>query len=494
MIPPLFALFAWPVIAVAFFRKLTLPVAVAVTIVGGYLLLPTRFYVNLPLLPTLDKHSIPAIAAITLALAFAARGRGLQGLLPRSVLPLALIAILIGSSLLTVLTNGDVIRIGGTTLPGMRVYDGFSAMLGAGIAILPLLVARKFLGEQAGQRVLLTVLAFGALAYSALILIELRMSPQMNNWVYGFFPHGWSQHVRASGYRPLVFLQHGLRLSIFLAAATLAAAALSRSAAADRAKLLALAGWLLLMVFASKSLGALLITLVLLPVVLFLGVRMQMLIAAILGVIILAYPMARASGLIPVERLQAAIAEYSPDRAASFGTRLENEEALLDKAAQRPLFGWGGWGRSRILDERGNDVTIADGYWIIAFGVGGWARYLSEFGLLVVPIVLLFLRSRKRPVSRETAGLSLIMIANLVDMIPNSSMTPITWLVAGALWGRVECLAADRDDTVPDTDATPTPTRDRPASAGLSPAPDRRKTPYTRQTTLKTRHGGRPAR
>ena len=39
------------------------------------------------------------------------------------------------------------------------------------------------------------------------------------------------------------------------------------------------------------------------------------------------------------------------------------------------------------------------------------------------------------------------MIANLVDNDPDiPAMTPITWLVAGALWGRVECLAPIRDD------------------------------------------------
>ena len=27
---------------------------------------------------------------------------------------------------------------------------------------------------------------------------------------------------------------------------------------------------------------------------------------------------------------------------------------------QRPLFGWGGWGRSRVFNERGDDITIAD--------------------------------------------------------------------------------------------------------------------------------------
>jgi len=35
MLPPLLALLSWPLISVAFFRKLRLPLAILVTIIGG---------------------------------------------------------------------------------------------------------------------------------------------------------------------------------------------------------------------------------------------------------------------------------------------------------------------------------------------------------------------------------------------------------------------------------------------------------------------------
>ena len=39
------------------------------------------------------------------------------------------------------------------------------------------------------------------------------------------------------------------------------------------------------------------------------------------------------------------------DRAESFDFRLDNDNLLIGKAMKRPLFGWGGGGRSRIVYE-----------------------------------------------------------------------------------------------------------------------------------------------
>ena len=112
---------------------------------------------------------------------------------------------------------------------------------------------------------------------------------------------------------------------------------------------------------------------------------------------------------------------------------------MLDKALDRPLFGWGAWGRSRVFDsDSGADITISDGHWVGVLGVGGWVRYLFEFGLLCVPLILLFLRCRQYDIGMESAILALVLAANLIDLIPNSGLTPLTWIIAGALWGRLE--------------------------------------------------------
>ncbi len=55
----------------------------------------------------------------------------------------------------------------------------------------------------------------------------------------------------------------------------------------------------------------------------------------------------------------------SADRANSLRHRLNNEDMLLSRAFESPLFGWGGWGRNRVYDENGKDLTVTDGLWII---------------------------------------------------------------------------------------------------------------------------------
>lgn len=42
----------------------------------------------------------------------------------------------------------------------------------------------------------------GVLWYTIPMLIELRLSPQMNVWVYGFFQHDFIQTVRYGGSLP----------------------------------------------------------------------------------------------------------------------------------------------------------------------------------------------------------------------------------------------------------------------------------------------------
>ena len=72
------------------------------------------------------------------------------------------------------------------------------------------------------------LIVLAGLLYSALIVFEIRMSPQLHKWVYGFFPHTWGQQVRYGGFRPVVFLGHGLWVSMFTVIVIGAAVTLSK--------------------------------------------------------------------------------------------------------------------------------------------------------------------------------------------------------------------------------------------------------------------------
>ena len=113
---------------------------------------------------------------------------------------------------------------------------------------------------------------------------------------------------------------------------------------------------------------------------------------------------------------------------------------------------------------------MSDGTWIIILAQRGWLGFVSFFGLLLVPVLLLRRALKSRPLSNETSVLALMVGANLVYLIPNSALSPIGWLVAGALAGFVQFApsAKTAPDEAEDTDQT-TPARMRPAYTRFGP-------------------------
>ncbi|MEM9005225.1 MAG: hypothetical protein AAGE59_17095, partial [Cyanobacteria bacterium P01_F01_bin.86] len=306
--------------------------------------------------------------------------------------------------------------------------------------ILPFLLGRRFLAEADSQRILLRVLVLACLAYSVLILYEVRMSPQLNVMIYGFFPHSFAQHVRGSGFRPLVFMNHGLWLAIFVAMATLAALALWRDGTprATRPRWLLAGLYLLVVLVLCRSLGALALTLLFAPLLLFAPRKTQLLLAAVVAGIVLIYPTMRGADLVPVDAIYRATERINPARAGSFQTRLINEDRLLAHAQRKPLAGWGSWGRNRVYNEDGRDITTTDGYWIIVVSTFGWLGYIAQFGLLTVPLLMLGLQRNRLDLSFATSGLALILGVGLIDLIPNATISPVLWLMAGSMMGRFQ--------------------------------------------------------
>ena len=454
-------LYAWAVVVVVLFRKLPLQKALIWSIVGGYLFLPSEHFVfyDLPLLPSINKLFIPSVAALVMCLimmrqhanpspgqlagrhVLPALGTVNPGWLPRSKVGRVLTIAFIVGAVMSVLTNGDPIYYpGNLVMPAQRPYDIFSNMLYWGVLFLPMLLGRKFLSDPEGHKLLLWVLCMGGLIYTVPMLYEMRMSPQINNMLYGFFPNGWTQHWRAGGWRPIVFLNHGLLVGIYMAMAVIAAATLTRvSTGGAKLGYAALTIWLLIVLVLSRNLGALTLAIVLTPLVLFTPVRIQLMFAAIVAALVMLYPMLRGADLVPVDQVVAFFEGVDPDRAGSLEFRFHHEKLILDHANERPFFGWSGWSRWRVIDEEtGRDLTVADGFWVITISESGWVGYIARFGLFCLPIILFFLRRKKMGVDAITAGLALAVLANLFDLLPNDSSTPVLFLAVGALLGRLE--------------------------------------------------------
>ncbi len=436
----------WPLVAYGLFTRLDPARALIWTLLAGYLVLPPVASFNLPVVPDLDKYSIPSLAALALAVVLL---KDRIPVLPDNWMGRGFLVMFVVSPFATVLTNPDPVPIVAGDLPGLRIYDSVAAVTNQAIALLPFFLARRYLATPAAMRALMLALIAAGLAYSLPMLLESRLSPQINVWVYGFFQHDFFQTIRFGGYRPVVFLPHGLWVAFFALMCVIAALVVLREGPAPaRPRQLVVALYLLAVLVICKSAGALVYALALAPLLLLAGRRAQVMLAAGLAVVVMIYPMLREAGLIPVDDLVSYAQGISADRAHSLQFRFDNEDALLARAQERPWFGWGGYGRNLILDPvTGQAWTIADGAWIIALGIYGWMGYIVQYGLLSLPLILLAreaLVQHGARLSPYACGLALILAVNMVDMLPNATLIPLTWLMAGALWGYAEALARAR--------------------------------------------------
>lgn len=430
----------WPVVSVILFRKLPIGRAIIAGLLAGYLILPPPpAGFDFPLLPALTKETIPSLVAFILCLVLYRPG---MPILPTNIIARVLAIVFVVSPLGTVLTNLEPVFFGRIGLPGLRLREAVGMMAGQAILIMPFLMARHFLTKPSDQRDLLWALLIGGLAYAPLMLIEVRLSPQLNIWIYGFFQHNFEQMMRGDGFRPIVFLYHGLWVAFFAMTSVLAALALLRSEKANRRlALMAAAVFLFAVLILCKSMASILYAMAFAPMVLLLGARMQIRLAALLAFVALAYPLAKGADLVPDDRMLAFAERIDAERAYSMRFRFDNEAILLERAEQKPLFGWGIWSRHHILDENSGEIrTVTDGRWVLVIGTLGWIGFLAEFGLLALPMVLMWWRTRGgiEAVSPLVGPLILILGINVLDLIPNATITPLTWLIAGAVLGHAE--------------------------------------------------------
>ena len=397
------------------------------------MLLPSALVIDVPVVPPLDKDSITAAATLLLCWIYG-------GNVPRprrSALLYFFAAALVVSPLLSSINNSYELENAGKSIQG---FYPLTALKFAGrniLMLVPMYIGSRFLATDKGRDALLKAVPTALLLYTPAMLFEVRMSPQLHRWVYGYFPHSFAQQIRDGGFRPVVFMSHGLEVALFTTLGLLAAVMLLRK----RDRILRVPAGLVAAYFSGvlvlcKSLGATIYAIVLAPVILLTRPRFWARIALIASLVVCIYPLLRSNGLAPTQLITNAAGAFSADRQASFDTRLNNEEALLAKANQKPLFGGGGGGRNRIFDKwTGQDISVTDGGWIIQYGCYGWAGYLALFGLLTVALwqALRATGSEATAANVTRGGLALLVGMYVIDSIPNSTQLAIIFPMAGAI-------------------------------------------------------------
>ena len=412
------------------FAKLPPYKAAAIALLGSLLFLP------------MDKLPVPIIlydkvtaTGIGIIMAMIARDGERLAEYPWGIMDLPLVLWLL-SGFLASITNGLGAKDG--------VQEAFNAFNIWGV---PFMVGRLYFSRPQAQAWLCGLFFLSGLVYIPFVAFELVMSPQAHRIVYGYMQHDFSQVIRGGGYRPMVFMEHGILLGTFMCMSALVGIWCTWTKVFPKKMWrvgIKMWAWVLLLAgsaVACKS-SAAIGFMVLGAFLLFSAVilRTRILIICLICIPLL-YVTTRTSGTWDGQNLVDFVAEkFSEDRSLSLKFRLDNELILIDKAMERPLFGWGGWGRSRVFDEAtGEDLSTTDGFWIITLGRWGILGLSSVFALLLLPtirfLILFPARRWKEPGVAPGAVLALIPVLFLVDCTLNAMVNPAYILFAGSVAG-----------------------------------------------------------
>lgn len=436
-------LLGWTPIVLIMFMALSPRRAVIVSFIAAWLFLPVPVPDTLIIrgLPELDKMTVTCFAVLLGTLIFD-KDKLLSFRPKRYDIPIIIWCIV---PLFSSLTNTDATIYEHPPIAN-PLYDGLSEVLKQTVTWgLPYLIGRVYFNNLFALRELAVGIFIGGLIYIPLCLFELKMSPQLHFLAYGQHPHpDFRQAMRSGGYRPMVFMAHGLMVSLWMASATLIGAWLYFSGNLKRLSgvPVALLGVpLFLVTVASKSMASLLLMVAGLGALyVATSTRARWPIIALIAVAP-TYMTVRATGLWDGTNLISLITNVAGEsRAQSLELRFHNENQLTARAFEKPFFGWAGWGRARVYDRYGKDISVTDGQWVIAVGQNGLVGLAAFTATLLLPVWLTLkrfpIRHWSHPQVAPAAAMAMVLIIYMVDNLLNAMINPVFMLAAGALAGQ----------------------------------------------------------
>jgi len=451
-IAPLYALFAWIPIGLLFFYRCQLRIAILLTFIAGWAVLPTANFVptdaafpywilsaSLPAAYFVTKATITSLAALLGVMLFDPRG---------------LCRFRISAWDLPMILWCAVPLFSGIANHG--VYDGAlrDGVRGAAYQTLawgvPYLLGRLYFADDVSLRLAAKAFVIAGLCYVPICLVELITGPQFYAHVYGYQPYRWLGAERYMGFRPIGFLEDGNQLGIWMAAATLLAAGLWKHSEVRRVLGLPI-GWAAVTLFVvtvlCQSGGSIILLLCLLPFVLLSRMAFRRGFVVALALIVLCFAGLRLSNVVSLRWM---VDNVRPARAVatflakigrqSFGWRLEQDERHVRTALARPFLGSGRWN----WWENGENRPW--GLWLLAYGMYGGVGLVALEGLQFFPVA----RAAWLPARREGPGyenlpanpdiadpdlrlaLGAVLLLAAIDNLLNSGMIlPVALVIGG---------------------------------------------------------------
>ena len=267
------------------------------------------------------------------------------------------------------------------------------------------------------------------------------MSPQLHRIVYGYMQYEFAQATRYGGYRPMVFMQHGLAVAMWMTTSAMTAFWLWRSKAVN--KIMGIPMWLVCLILLATaawdhSIGAAALMVVGVSVLWLTGYTRSSIWIVLLTLIPPTWMVVRATDYWNGRDLVHFIQQYDKRAAQSLSVRLSSERVLSDRALEHPIYGWTAWhlyeGREETLNR-----GVPDQMWIIAFGKFGLIGLISMTTALLLPVLVLAWRIPVRywqlPGAAPAAALAMLLTLHMCDMLFNAMINPIFILCAGGVTG-----------------------------------------------------------
>jgi hypothetical protein len=438
MVPPLFALIAWIPIGLLAFRRLPVQLAILVNFIGGWALLPAANYVpSVVAFPYwilgtalesnyfITKATVVGFTGILGVFLF---DRASYKRFRLTVWDLAIGMWLI-SPLLSAIANPDNFSEGCRG----EIYQ----LLAWGS---PYLIGRLHFSD--ARSLLLAAKAFviGGLAYIPFCIFEIFRGPRIYAWLYGYQPFQMNAAQRFIGFRPVVLLENGNQLGIWMATTTLIAMWLWRRRAVKcvlEIPILLVAIGLFSVTILCQSTGAIILLLALIPFVFVDPRQLSRTVSIVLVLGVLAFAAFRIANIFVwrdlVKQNSAAHAVDGYLRSVgkeSLGWRLTQDERHIDTALEEPILGYGQWDWWRGGIERPWSL------WLLVFGMYGSVGLISLEALLLIPP----LRAVWFPLTRSDIGytnmrhtLSAAVLITAIDSLLNSSVILPLLLVIGGM-------------------------------------------------------------
>jgi hypothetical protein len=418
---------SWIPLVLYFFSRYPAQKALIVSFIFAWLFLPVATFV-LPGIPDYTKISA-TVYGILLATAIFDSSRFSSFRLSWIDVPILCLALI--SPLMSSISNG------------LGAYDGFAVALDKLMAWGgPYFLGRLYLTNLAALKQLAIGIFLGGLIYIPFCWFESRTFTSLHVLVYGMDTgRDASQSIRYGGYRPQVFLEHGLMLGIWMMTACMMGMTLWKT------KILKQVGnqpiglmfvMLLITFIIAKSTGAYMLFM-LGAIIMFMAWQFRT--AMVMWILIggmLFYLYMGVTGTFPNKPIVGALSQvFNEERVGSVKFRFDNEEILGAKARQSLVWGWGGYNRNRVFDEYGKDTTVTDSLWIIAFGINGAFGLISMTAAILLPVLSFVVRYPARtwsnPNVAPAATLAVCIVLYMLDCLLNAMVNPIFMLAAGGL-------------------------------------------------------------